>query len=203
MIEEWSVSRQIFVSYAQDDEAFVRRLVDDLSQSGANVWLDIRNARPGRHWTRSIEQALGQSGMMIVVLSPSALDTEHVMIEWQAYLEAYRPVIPILAQDCNPPGPLRTRRPIDFTHERDYSRAFHQLVTRLLDLGTRIRRSDPVIWTMATTVNQYREERPAAVRSQPHLPESTRADPLAAELATSSLRRMVVGLRDMLRRGEI
>jgi hypothetical protein len=188
------MSRQIFVSYTRDDEVFVKRLVDDLSQSGANVWLDIRNARPGRHWTRSIEQALSESSMMIVVLSPAALESSHVAVEWQAYLEAYRPVVPAMIRPCDPPGPLRTRRPVDFTREASYHRAFHELSTRLIEYGTRIRRSDPVIWTLSGDVNTYRDER--SVRPVP------RATVQGDEFNSSGLRRMVQGLREILRRDE-
>ena len=198
MIENWTTSRQVFVSYAQGDEAFAAQLADDLSRSGAKVWLDIRNARPGRHWTRSIEQALSDSSMMIVILSRCALESPHVAVEWQAYLEAYRPVIPVLVEPCDLPGPLRTRRPLDFTRERDYPRVFHQLVTRLIDYGTRIRRSDPVIWTMTENVIEYRESRaPAApLYSPPHSDNGA-----TTSYSSNGLRRMVDSLREILRAG--
>jgi len=185
--------RQIFMSYAQGDEAFAVRLTDDLNRTGANVWLDIRNARPGRHWARSIEQALSESNMMIVVLSPAALKEPHVSVEWQAYLEAYRPVIPVLVRPCDPPGPLRTRRPVDFTRDQYYSRAVHQLVSRLLESGTRVRRNDPVIWTMTERVMDYRDEH------KPAFPEDVPSR-TGTDVTPSGLRRMVHGLREMLRR---
>jgi hypothetical protein len=85
------MSRQIFISYTRDDEQFAKHLADTLCETGANVWLDIYNARPGRHWARSIEQALAESKMMIVVLSPAALESAHIAVEWQAYLEEIHP----------------------------------------------------------------------------------------------------------------
>lgn len=188
--------RQIFVSYVKEDEAFVTRLVDDLAQSGANVWLDIRNARPGRHWTRSIEQALSESAMMIVVLSRTALQSAHVAVEWQAYLEAYRPVIPVLVEACDPPGPLRTRRPIDFTREFMYRRAFHELSLRMIEYGTRIRRSEPVVWN-------GRRLTPEGQTATPPQPAPARLEGITRdELMASSIRRMVHGLREMLRRSD-
>jgi hypothetical protein len=193
------MSRQIFISYTRDDEQFAKRLADTLCETGANVWLDVYNARPGRHWSRSIEQALAESGMMIVLLSPSALESAHIAVEWQAYLEAYRPVIPVLVRPCDPPGPLRTRRPIDFTREANFTRAFHELSNRLLEYGTRIRRNDPVIWTLSAGVNDYREERE---NSQPCKSPSISAQNSEEELASNGLRRMVQGLRDILRRGD-
>jgi hypothetical protein len=149
-------SRQIFISYAAEDEHFVTRLANDLIQSGAMIWLDILHALPGRQWTRSIQTALGESGMMIVVLSPEALESEHVNAEWQTYLEARRPVMPVIAEPCELPDRLRARGPIDFTRSYNYPRMFHNLMTQLIDRGTRLRRLDPVIWSMQEDVHERR-----------------------------------------------
>lgn len=184
--------RQIFMSYAQNDETFAIRLTEDLRSSGAKVWLDVHNAEPGRNWGRSIERALSESGMMVVVLSPQALECAHIAVEWQAYLEARRPMIPVVVRSCDLPGPLRTRRPVDFTW--DYSRAFHQLVSRLLEYNARGVRGDPVIWTMAEEVQEFRSEQPAPVAA------SALPDPVLDDLTATGIKRMVSGLRDMLRR---
>ena len=173
---------QIFVSYAQSDENLAVRLATDLRQYGAQTWLDILDAEPGRLWTRSIERALSESRMMMVLLSPLSLDSAHVAVEWQAYLEAHRPVIPVLAAPCSPPGPLRTRHPVDFTRESNYARSFHMLMSRLLEYGTRLYSSDPVIWTLAEDVRDFRE---------PIASEST-------DLVAEGMQRMVGGLRDQL-----
>jgi hypothetical protein len=129
--------------------------------------------------------------MMIVILSPAALDAAHVNVEWQAYLEAHRPMIPVLFRDCDLPGPLRTRRPVDF--RRDYARAFHLLVNRLIECGTRTRRVDPVIWTMSEQVQDFREEK------APPPPESVSS----ANPAENGIRRMVKSLRELLRRRDV
>jgi hypothetical protein len=100
-----------------------------------------------------------------------------------------------LVRACDPPGPLRTRRPIDFTRDQYYSRAVHQLVSRLLESGTRVRRNDPVIWTMTESVMDFRDERRLA------LPDDSLISPVPGTgVSPSGLRRMVHGLREMLRR---
>jgi hypothetical protein len=191
--------RQIYISYDPIDEAFATQLTDDLTAYGANVWLDIRNARPGRHWSRSIEAALSDSNMMVVVLSPQALMSRHVAAEWQAYLEAYRPVIPALAEVCDPPGPLRTRRPVDFTRARLYNRALHELITRLIDYNTRVRRQEPVIWSPPT--NEHVHDHSAnATGGQDSTPRPRQTPPPGPISDASNLRRMVRGLRTYLER---
>lgn len=138
---------QIYVSYDPVDELFAVRLTGDLSGVGAKTWLDVHDARPGRHWARSISRALGESSMMIVILSPEAMHSRRVAAEWQSYLEAYRPVLPVLFAPCDLPAPLYTRRPVDFTRDRMYDRAFHTLMNRLLDYSTRARQQYDVPWT--------------------------------------------------------
>jgi hypothetical protein len=184
--------RQIFMSYDQADEAFVMHLADDLEAHGANVWLDVRHARPGRHWARSIERALSESSMMIVILSPEALESEQVAGAWQMYLEAYRPVIPVVVEPCNVPGPLRTRRPIDFTRDRFYRRALHELTTRLIDYNSRSQHTNPIWATAAGDLGYDRTPADPSVRSEPAF--------ITLDDDPNTIRRMVRGLRAMLGR---
>ncbi len=151
---------QVYISYDPADEDFAVQLAEDLSAYGARTWIDVRDARPGRHWERSIEQALNESGMMVVVLSPEALASEQVAMEWQAYLEAYRPVIPVVVVPCDLPAPLRARRPIAFTRPSRYRRAFHELITRLIEYNTRVRNIEPLIWP--TNNGDHANRRPPA-----------------------------------------
>ncbi len=138
---------QIFINYASPDQAFAEQIAQDLAAFGAQVWLDVRNARPGRHWVRSIAQALNDSTMMIVILSPEALESPAVNAAWQSYLEAYRPVLPVVAATCHVPAPLHTRRPEDFTDATRYTRALHNVMTRLLEYNTRDPHRVPITWT--------------------------------------------------------
>jgi len=164
---------QIYVNYARGDETFASRLADDLARSGAAVWIDVLHAHTGRHWARSIEQALNDTALMLIVLSPEAVRTRHVALSWQAYLEAYRPVMPVLARPCEPPGPLRMRRPIDFTRDQFYARNFHQLVTRLIESRSRVRLGGLSLWGSAPDMLPFVPEMipPAPVRY-----ETMRAD---------------------------
>lgn len=187
--------RQIYISYDPGNEIFASQLTDQLNAHGAKVWLDIYNARPGRHWSRSIETALSESSMMVVILSAQALMSHHVAAEWQAYLEAYRPVIPVLAEPCEPPGPLRTRRPVNFVPPRRYDNALHELITRLIDYNTRVRRLEPVVWT--PPAKQYTvAESGGEMSAPPRHP----TPPPGVVRDKQTLRRMVRGLRDYLGR---
>jgi hypothetical protein len=181
--------RQIFISYAQNDEMFAVRLSDDLRASGAQVWFDLNEVQPEDDWAQCVERALNESQMMVAILSPEALQSGYVPTEWRAYLEAHRPVIPVVLKSCSLPDYLQTLRPVDFTH--DYNRAFHVLTARLLDTGMRTHRSDPIIWTMAEELREMQREQ-----------ESPTAPTGGDEVQTGGLRRAMRGLRNRLRGGE-
>jgi hypothetical protein len=49
---------QVFVAYAVEDLAVVRRLCAALSAAGCHVWLDKDKLLPGQNWPRAIEGAI-------------------------------------------------------------------------------------------------------------------------------------------------
>lgn len=174
--------RQIYVSHAESDEVFATQLTRDLRASGALVWLDVYDAEPGRDWMPSVEQALEESQIMVVVLSPEALRSDHVTLEWQAYLEACRPVLPVLAVACQPPHLLSTRQPVNFT--RNYSRALHHLMARLIDYNMRPQSVLPL----------------DRARVHPASPVSNEYFQSDSAESNNGLRRMVLSLRSWTRR---
>jgi hypothetical protein len=146
----------VYISYAHSDEAFALELANDLRLTGPRVWVGIQQVQSGDDWTASIEQALSEAQMMVVILSPDAIDTPGVAAEWKTYLELFRPVIPVIAQPCNPPEELQMRRPIDFT--RDYRKGLNQLVIRLIEYRARNRTADAVMGGLAEKVQGFRDE---------------------------------------------
>ena len=90
---------RIFLSYARgDDEAFVRRLHDDLTKQGFDVWFD-RVSMPSRNLTfhQEIRDAIAARDRLVLVVGPKAGVSDYVRQEWQfAWREADKVVTPIL-----------------------------------------------------------------------------------------------------------
>jgi tetratricopeptide (TPR) repeat protein len=63
---------QVFLSYAHEDLAQVRKLYAGLNERGVNVWLDKEKLKVGR-WKQQIEKAIAQSRYFIICLSNAAL----------------------------------------------------------------------------------------------------------------------------------
>lgn len=79
----------IFLSYARgDDEAFVRRLYDDLTTHDFDVWFD-RVSMPSRQLTflQEIRDAIAARDRLLLVIGPNARTSDYVVQEWSKALE--------------------------------------------------------------------------------------------------------------------
>lgn len=72
---------QIFLSYAESDEAFAKALSTQLARRGLSVWTTDQEVLPGDNVWLRIGEALKSSKAMIVLLSPESMRSEHVRRE--------------------------------------------------------------------------------------------------------------------------
>lgn len=123
------MSDKTFISYARTDSEFALRLAHDLRAANVDVWLDQLDIRAGDTWDRAIEDALEECSNLLVVLSPSSVDSRSVMDEVSFALEENKSVIPVVYRECRLPFRLRRVQFTDFTS--DYARGLSGLI-RLL-----------------------------------------------------------------------
>ena len=114
----------IFLSYARgDDEPFVRRLYEDLTQRGFDVWFD-RVSMPSRQLTfhQEIKDAIRSRDRLVYVAGPQAAVSDYVREEWRFALELDKPVIPILRKGDYTvvPGELSLLHCDDFRDDAQY-----------------------------------------------------------------------------------
>lgn len=115
-----------FFSYAREDSGFALRLATDLRSSGVTVWLDQIDILPGQRWDRAVEDALAGAPIMLVVLSPSSVESANVQDEVAFALDEGKTIIPLLHRDCTIPFRLRRFQHIDLRN--DYDRGLKSLV---------------------------------------------------------------------------
>lgn len=115
-----------FFSYSRHDSEFVLKLAKDLREAGAAVWLDQLDINPGEHWDSALEKALADFPTMLLVLSPSSVESTNVMDEVSFALEENKLVIPLLYHDCKIPFRLRRLQHIDI--RVDYEKGLSELL---------------------------------------------------------------------------
>lgn len=125
-----NAAQKVFISYARSDEAFVRRMDADLKKHGINTWVDFDDIVAGKSWARQIGEALDSCDIMLLVFSPTAMESTNVEDEWNYYLDRGKMIIPVLYQPCTIPYRLYKLQYVDF-NDRDYADAVADLVDTL------------------------------------------------------------------------
>ena len=118
-----------FFSYSRADSEFALKLAADLEAAGCSVWIDQRHIALGERWDRAIESALNRCPILIVVLSPSSVDSNNVLDEVSFALEKQKTVLPVMHKDCVVPFRLLRFQYADF--RSDYGRGLRNLVATL------------------------------------------------------------------------
>jgi len=129
----------VFISHAGPDSDFARWLAEGLGQVGITARLDQAEIRAGDNIVTWMNDAIGESDYLLVLLSPQTRDRYWVRMEWSSALmkEAHLRrafVIPVLLpglQESDIPDLLRAKAFLDF--RADVDAAFLQLVSRLKD----------------------------------------------------------------------
>lgn len=98
----------VFIAYSRNDGKFVDKLVLDLKARGVTTWRDVDDIkgaafRDQAQWRKIIDKALKTSAAMVVVLSPSSIDSNEVMAEWSYFSEQKKPLVPVIATECDVP----------------------------------------------------------------------------------------------------
>jgi hypothetical protein len=72
--------RDVFISYARQDEVRARQLRHVLDRCGWSVWWD-QDLVPGQRWDDGIDRELRAAGVVLVLWSKSSIDSEFIRVE--------------------------------------------------------------------------------------------------------------------------
>jgi hypothetical protein len=188
-----------FFSYSRNDSEFALRLAEDLRARGASVWLDQLDIEPGQRWAQAIQAAMMKCPRVLVILSPSSVESPNVQDEVTFALEEKKVIIPILYRDCKILLQLRGLHYADF--RTDYNRG---LQTLMKALGPEPQAATPVAAVRSATIDaencleptrrepEHSTEPGASVPSHPRFSRNRRRLALMAIAATSAI--SVVGI---------
>ena len=90
---------RLFICHSAQDYDFAGWLADSLRQLGHNVWLATKNTLGGGSTIETIHQALDESDVMLLVVTPNALKSALITREWTYfYCDCEKKLIPILLE---------------------------------------------------------------------------------------------------------
>ncbi|HLL52186.1 MAG TPA: TIR domain-containing protein, partial [Myxococcaceae bacterium] len=92
---------KVFLSYAREDgSAAAAKLRSELERAKFEVWRDIEEMAGGIGWQEQIRAALHNVDVVVVLLTPKAVESPHVTSEWTDALSLGKRVIPVLILPC-------------------------------------------------------------------------------------------------------
>ena len=121
--------RLAFFSYVQEDAEFALGLAKDLRAAGAAVWIDRLDIKVGQHRDRAVEEALAECPQLLLILSPTSVDSPKVMSEVSFALEEGKTILPVIHRNCKIPFRLRCLQNVDLT--LNYDEGFGRLLEAL------------------------------------------------------------------------
>lgn len=109
----------IFVSYSRKDKPFVLAFVQELKNQGAKIWIDEFDIELGENWDNAIEEALDQSETIMIIISPTAVESQNVQDEVSVAISAKKKMVPILITPCELPMRWGRRQYADLASNPD------------------------------------------------------------------------------------
>jgi len=130
----------VFLCHSSSDKPFVRRLAADLVANGIPVWFDEWELELGQELTKRVLESLDESSLMLVLLSPTSVESPWVRRELVVALEKEKPlssgrefIVPLLIGECTVPSEIADRLRIDF--RQGYSQSVDRLTSFLRSKG--------------------------------------------------------------------
>ena len=137
LVEHHGVSHSghtAFISYAREDQAFVRRLAESFAAADRTVWVDWQDIAPSAEWWAEILGAISATDALIAVVSPDLVTSSHCTREIAHAVASNKRIIPMLRRhvaSAELPDAIRTRNWIDVRSDDDYQAAFGALLAAI------------------------------------------------------------------------
>lgn len=87
----------VFISYSREDAEVAHQITEVLERGGHKPWIDNQLV-PGQRWKEKIEQAIVNCDAFLILLSPTALDSEYCRWEYLTAIEKTKPIFPVLVK---------------------------------------------------------------------------------------------------------
>jgi formylglycine-generating enzyme required for sulfatase activity len=92
----------IFISFASQDLQLAHRVVEQLERAGFRCWISDRDIEPAASYPAAITAAVQQSGAFLLLLTPAANQSRHVLREIELAFNGRRPILPLRIAGTTP-----------------------------------------------------------------------------------------------------
>lgn len=85
----------IFISYSSKDREQAEQLTELLSSAGLSVWIDQQGIGAATSWSGEITRAISDCKALVVMLSPSSVESKNVIREVSLAFEKNKKILPL------------------------------------------------------------------------------------------------------------
>ena len=131
---EVAPTTDVFVSYSRNDQEFVRRLHDALTEHGRECWVDWEDIPPTAKWKEEIQAAIESAQAFAFVISPGSVNSIMCREEVQHAERHNKRIIPLLrasVEDPDVPESIGVRNWISFQETDDFQASLAKLLRAL------------------------------------------------------------------------
>ena len=156
---------KVFLSHNSKDKWLARRISKDLTDLGAETFLDEKDISTGVSIDDTIQKHLGECDDFLVLLSPSSLESDWVLIELGGAIALSKRLVPILLYiDANEiPKPITKHLARDIS---DIERYYDEVKLSLESFAVQ----SPIVDTISRNGNtkKNRKKKPCAANPHPY-----------------------------------
>lgn len=103
------MTKKVFISHSSKDHKVATAVCTALESRGHSCWMSSRDIKPGENFQGSIVRAIREAGVMVLVFSSNANNSDEIKKEMALASQSRKMVIPVRAEDVTPSE--------DFTYE--------------------------------------------------------------------------------------
>jgi WD40 repeat protein len=107
-----------FISYAREDQPFVRQLYDGLMKRQRDPWVDWE-LLPAAEWMEEIRSRIDSAPAIVFVLSPDSIASPICAQELEHALIQHKRIIPVVCRDIDPEKVYESLRKLNWIYALD------------------------------------------------------------------------------------
>src|SRR5215208_4949836 len=124
----------VFISYAREDQQFVRRLQDALEKHNRNTWIDWKDIPLTAKWKQEVFSAIDQADSYAAVISPDFIVSKPCQDELDHAAHNHKRMVPLWHRDVDDeevPPDLSAHQYVYLREDDDFEDAFERLLKAL------------------------------------------------------------------------
>src|SRR5215211_6642256 len=158
----------VFISYAHEDQDFVRELHEALEKLNRDTWIDWKDIPRTAKWIDEVYSGIESADAFAFVISPDSVASEFCIVELNHAVEHNKRLVPIWHGDVDDesvPPDLSSHQYVFFGKTDDFDRAFEDL-TESLDADLDWRREHTWLEMRAIEWNNKGRDSSCALRGR-------------------------------------